>query len=91
MRCYTGYREGQQSSLLDLVIVHDDQMVDEVVDQGPLAKSDHVVLTFDSNCYKDLEDDQPARFIYTKGDYNKLRSDLSQVNWTELESLKTEC
>ena len=62
-------------------------MVDEVVDQGPLGKSDHVVLSFDLNCYKDFDDDQPARFIYTKGDYNKLRSDLSQVNWTELESL----
>ena len=87
VRCYTRYREGQQPSLLDLVIVNDDQMVDEVVDQGPLGKSDHVVLTFDLNCYKDQEDDQPARFIYTKGDYNNLRSDLLKVNWTEIESL----
>ena len=63
VRCYTRYREGQQPSLLDLVIVNDEQMVDEVVDQGPLGKSDHVVLSFDLNCYKDFDDDQPARFI----------------------------
>ena len=73
VRCYTRYREGQQPSLLDLVIVNDDQMVDEVVDRGPLGKSDHVVLTFDLNCYKDFEDNQPARFIHTKGvDYNNF-------------------
>jgi hypothetical protein len=85
--CYTRYREGQKPSLLDLVIVNEEQLVDDVTDYNPIGKSDHVVLQFELNCYKATIENQSARFVYAKGDYTRLCEDLSQVNWTRLEDL----
>ena len=86
---YTRYREGQCPSLLDLVIVNEEQMVSNIVGSSALGKSDHIVLNFDLNCYAEDKEDKPARHIFAKGDYEGLRSDLSKVNWSKLDNLDT--
>ncbi len=87
--CNTRFREGQNPSLLDLVLVNEDGMVSDIEARSPLGKSDHVVLYFKLHCYVDSEDVlQQERFLYNKGDYEKLSEDLSAVNWDdELENL----
>ena len=85
---YTRYREGQRPSLLDLVIINEEQIVSNIVGSSALGKSDHIVLNFDLNCYVEDKEDKPARYIFAKGDYEGL-SDLSKVNWSKLDNLDT--
>ena len=41
----TRYREGQQLSLLDLIIVNNDQMVDDVNEASPFGKKATILLS----------------------------------------------
>ena len=80
----TRHRQGQKPSLLDLVITNDDTMVDEIKSLGPLGKSDHVIFFFDMFCYIESDDDTTdGKFLYNKGDYDKLRNDLSSIDWED--------
>ena len=54
---HTRIREHNQSSLLDLVLTTEEFMVDEIVYEPPLGKSDHLVLLFDFICHADRTDD----------------------------------
>ena len=87
VRDYTRFREGQQPSLLDLVIVNDEMMIEDITIEDPLGKSDHAVLIFDVICHKDVYDHQPPRFVYDKGDYEALSEDLALVNWSSMNDL----
>ncbi|XP_071944903.1 uncharacterized protein [Antedon mediterranea] len=55
----TRYRDGNRPSLLDLIIVNDELLIDEVSEYSPLGKSDHVILEFYLNCYCKIDDYQP--------------------------------
>ena len=44
---YTRYREGQKSSLLDLIITNEEQDIENLEMFHPLGKSDHVVMKID--------------------------------------------
>lgn len=61
MNFNTRYREGQQPSLLDLIIVNDDQMVDNVKEASLFGKSDHVVIEFDLRCYANNDNEKSER------------------------------
>ena len=43
----TRKREGQRPSLIDLVLVNDEEIISEIEHHSPLGKSDHDVLIFD--------------------------------------------
>ena len=78
----TRYREGQQPSLLDLVITNEDGMIKELNSRNPLGKSDHAVISFTLTCYLEADDDnQHERYMYNKGNYDKMREELKTVNW----------
>ena len=80
----TRFREGQKPSLLDLVLLNEDEMVQNIEARSPLGKSDHVVISFQLLCYMEVESNtDTARFQYNKGDYNNMRNELSSVNWEE--------
>ena len=87
VRCFNRYREGQQPSHLDLVIVNEEELIDDITEHSAFGKSDHIVLQFELNCHRSVSEDQPARFLYAKGDYSSLKNDLKEVNWTELKDL----
>ena len=52
----TRVRGGQTPSLIDLVLIKEDDMVQNVASGPPFGLSDHVVVAFDFMCYYGLED-----------------------------------
>jgi hypothetical protein len=86
----TRHRIGQRSNLLDLIITNAESMITEVRGGSPLGKSDHVVLNFSMDCYAEVSQADPnGRYMYDKGDYEKLRLDLKSIDWEgELKSRK---
>ena len=82
----TRFREGQEPSLLDLIITADDAMISDISPNPPLGKSDHVVITFKLSCYRDYSQDEFVeryKYMYDKGDYKTMSDDLSKINWQE--------
>ena len=51
MKLETRFREGQKSSLLDLIITNEPHMIEDLEILNPLGKSDHGVLSFTYLCY----------------------------------------
>ncbi|GAA47799.1 ubiquitin carboxyl-terminal hydrolase L5 [Clonorchis sinensis] len=76
----TRYREGQQPSLLDLVITNERHFVDQVTINAPLGHSDHCVLTFDFICYW-ARNPEPQTWIrnFCRADFSGMRIFLNQV------------
>jgi exonuclease III len=81
----THYRGNQTPNLLDLVFTNEEGMISKVSHNAPLGKSHHQVLQFNYLCYSDQKQKEP-RLNLKKGDYNKLRSRLSENNWEELKA-----
>jgi len=77
----TRYREGNQPSILDLVCSNEEQMIDSIQYMEPLGKSDHVMLSFTFNCYSTDDQEFSPRYVYHKGDYDKLNQLLVQSDW----------
>ena len=47
----TRFRENEESSLLDLVLTNEENMINNIQFLPSLGKSDHITLLFDFNCY----------------------------------------
>ena len=81
----TRHREGQRSSLLDLVFTNDDMFIDEVDHFPGLGKSDHDVLCFTMVYDIELADKTKCETKnYNKGDYDGLRSAFKSVDWQNI-------
>ncbi|GAA53985.1 hypothetical protein CLF_111800 [Clonorchis sinensis] len=76
----TGYRAGQQPSLLDLVISKERHFIDQVITNAPLGHGDHFVLTFDFICYW-TRNPEPQTWIrnFCRADFSGMRIFLDQV------------
>jgi len=83
----TRYREGNIPSLLDLVMTNESDMIDTIEYSSPLGKSDHVVINFIFNCYSEESSDSVNRYLYHKGDYDKLRDRLINQSWNTNQSV----
>ena len=81
---FTRYRDGQQSSLLDLVLTQDDTIIGEVDYLAPLGISDHVTLTFRVNLLVEHIPTNTKKFHLNAGDYDGMRQDLSFIDWNDL-------
>ena len=78
----TRYRDGQESTLLDLVLTKDDDVVTRVSFQPPLGKSDHLVLCLETNWSMEIENqDLAQKFCLNAGDYDTIRNNLGQIDW----------
>ena len=49
----------------------------------PLDKSDHIVITFNINCYIQQNSREHFTYCYDKGDYEAMRKELRSIDWTE--------
>ena len=79
----TRVRNGQRSSLLDLVLTNNIFFVDEIVLEDPIGKSDHVVVNVTINV--DIEDTVLIeRRLYYKGDYISMRNYFNSIDWVTL-------
>lgn len=80
---HTRFRRNE-SATLDLVITEEENIIDLEVD-SPLGKSDHVVLKFKYVCYLDnleeYKDGGFPKYIYYKGDYEKMSQMLMGIDW----------
>jgi hypothetical protein len=69
----THVRGDQTPNVLDLIFTSEEAMVGEIRHEAPLGKSHHHSLLFQFHCYTRTVHRGPARYIYAKGDYAKLR------------------
>jgi len=77
----TRQRGSDAPHILDLVIFSAN-FVSDIVHLSPLGNSNHCVLHF--NCYCHIEQAKSAdKFMWDKGDYDKLR-DFLNINWDDV-------
>ncbi len=62
----TRWRGTDNPNLLDLILTNEETMVDEILYDSPLGKSDHCVLFFDFVCYVEFETKYKTRGITKK-------------------------
>jgi hypothetical protein len=78
---YTRYRNGQRPSTLDLVFSSEELLVNNIEHFSPLGKSDHIVITFGIDCNSSNEAYMKESFTYDRGNYDEMKTDLSNVDW----------
>ena len=80
----THVRQGQAMNTLDLVFsrVKNVRLSDIYVD-SPLGHSDHVVLGYDimMDVLDESANNGNPRFLFSKGNYVRIREELSRVDW----------
>ena len=81
----THQRCDQNSSLIDLIITNDPELIDFVHNNAPLGNSHHSVLNFSIpiNLSKLIVNNK-AKFIYDKGDYVGMRTFVKSTDWKDL-------
>ena len=76
-------RGGSTGNTLDLIMSNGEGMVGNVEHNATLGKSDHMVLEFNFQAYTEKSSRPIHKYIYDKGDYESVRSELADFNWTE--------
>ena len=77
----TRYREGQRSNILDLFIVDKSEMVSKIIYSSNLGSSDHICFVAELNCGLICKDLKTVKRNFYKGDYDKIREELSVIDW----------
>ena len=77
----THYRGSQAHNTLDLILTNKEETVGEVLIEAPLGKSHHAVILFNINCNLHDTSEKKDSYIYDKGNYSEIRSELSQIDW----------
>ena len=77
----TRHRDGQEPSLLDLILTNEEGMVQDLFHKPGLADSDHEILNFSANCYKEICSN-PHVANYYKADYATMKNRLQKIEWT---------
>ena len=87
----TRHRKGQRSTLDDLVLVNDENLVSDIQHLDPVGKSDHDVMLFDLYVSRTkTEKTTKYRFDLNKGDYGKMRELISNYDFSALSKLDVE-
>ena len=82
----TRHRQGQQPSLLDLILTLDPNSIDEVTHLSPLGSSDHVCLLWKFKCFDDLPSSikSVSMYNYRKGNFEAMNDYFGSINWSEV-------
>ena len=73
----TRYRNGEEPSLLDLIMTNEDGMIQNLSYQPALGDSDHCCLKFDLSCYAyHSKRKEEEKTNYYRADYASIRSRL---------------
>ena len=80
----TRFRQGQQSSLLDLI---EESIIDDIKMGASLGASDHIGISFHIKCYFCVETEFKPRKNFFKGDYQSCNTYLSSTDWSEIDDL----
>ena len=76
----TRYRDGQDPSLLDLILTTEEGMVHNLEHEPGIGESDHECLRFSLNCYKDNPQKKAIPNCH-KAHYATIRSRLQDIVW----------
>lgn len=84
----TRYRDGQEPSLLDLVLTNRDDIINEISTVAGLGKSDHVMLIININWT--CKQSKSELLNYSKADFDSIIKFLDETDWDkELKGLDT--
>lgn len=78
----TRYRTGQEPSLLDCIFTNEENMVDNIHCCSALGKSDHVVISFQFNCYISANTSISRKLNYAKGNYPEIIKEIQNIDWS---------
>ena len=79
----TRYRSQNVPSILDLILMNEENMISNLQYKPGLDKSDHLVLDFTFNCYIGSSDPPSKKLKYFKGNYNKISEKIHECNWEQ--------
>jgi len=65
-------------------------MVDRIVHESPLGRSDHCALLFKFNCYYEIKGNAIQRWNFYKGDYTEMAKKMDSDWKTTLSEKKTQ-
>ena len=77
-------RVGNLANTLDLVFTNEQGMIDEIIYESPLGKSDHSVLLINYRCYAEINNCKQVRHFYDRGDYTSLVASVDRCDWDEV-------
>lgn len=69
---------------LDLVLTNQSNIVNNMHVLAPLGNSDHNSLCFELNLNMQIASNNKHKYNYNKGNYNKFRRSLNDINWDQL-------
>ena len=81
----THLRGTQRATLIDLILVKDENLIDNLEYLPPFGKSHHQVLDFYimlKNCKSGVN--KQTKFLVNKGDYNAMRKSFENKEWDTL-------
>ena len=79
----TRNRNKDNPSLLDLIITNEQNMISDLELTSPLGNSDHSCIHFWFNCYINYKKSDIQHYLYDKGDYEAMRTDISDIDWDQ--------
>ena len=83
----TRFRNGQRSSILDLIFVKFPDLLTSTTTLPPLAKSDHAVVAATLSSHSPADEKNPPIFCYPRLRTEQLLAIASQVDWICIEEL----
>lgn len=79
----TRSRGKDNPTLLDLVFTNEEGMVNNLEYLSLLGKSDHCIIKFHFECYIMLKESNVTKYLYNKGNYEAMKTDLDR-DWDEI-------
>ena len=77
----TRYRTGQTPSILDLLLVHDELMIQSLESLPGIGKSDHVMLLITLHYSYELKFNSNTKFNFKNADFQLLDSIIDSIDW----------
>ena len=77
-------RVGQRTSMFDLILTNDENMVDNLEVHSPPGNSDHGCLKFHLRCCRERKVQQRKMYLYDEGNYSSMKEELAGVAWDAL-------
>jgi hypothetical protein len=80
--------EEENANTLDLLFTNESNMIESLRYLEPLGKSHHRKIQFKFQGYSDNKSVKTTKFAYNKGDYSKLREEMTQKEWPVHEDIE---
>jgi len=79
----TRFRQGQIPSLLDLVLLHDELLVNSLDSLPGLGKSDHLIISITLQISTELKSNSTAKYDFSKADFVLINSIIDSIKWND--------